>query len=381
MKEPTRKTRVIVKKEFLALRRDKISLFFTILVPVLIVVAYGMSFEQEDPVISTNLNLGVVNEDGDLYYTKQLENSFLNSSLVSASLNPSQRDAKNQLLEGGIVGVVIIPTGFNQSFRKLVESLGASNQTTPEIKLLFDDSKHTISPVIQAKVLNITTEFIEAFGVTPLTINTISLTQKNLSTKAAAIGTILGIAIFFACFDDIASALAREREKGTLLRLFLSRVSRWEVFAGKLISSLLLTLLRISLLLFIILTWFEIDIQGDIWMIYFVGLLIAINTIGLGFIISSRNISERAVVIINFAAMVPLLFLTGVLQPIDMMPETTRMMTWWIPFTQSNDALRRIIHLGQGITYSIVQQEMIYLILAAVLEYSVAALLWKRRIE
>ena len=384
MKNPFTKSIAIVKKEILTLIRDKISLFFTILVPICIVVAFGLTFEQSDPVESVELNVGIVNEDGDKYYANQLADMFLNSSLVTATLEPNINHARDRIFEGKFTGAVIIPEGFNDSFRNLVElhQPGLQN-TTAEIQVIFDDSKHTVGILLLAKVSNITNEFVEAFGGNPITLRDISLTNRNLTTRDAAVGTVLGIAIFFACFDDIASALARERERGTLLRLFLTEISRWQVFIGKLVSSLILTLLRITLLLFILTYWFGVDIRGDfgLWMIYLVGLLIAVNTIGLGFIISSRNISERAVVIINFAAMVPLLFLTGVLQPLDMMPETTRSIMWWIPYSQSNDALRRIIHLGQDLTYPIIQQEVLFLILAAFGEYLVAGLLWKRRID
>ncbi|MFX0115308.1 MAG: ABC transporter permease [Candidatus Hodarchaeota archaeon] len=383
MRNPFRKAIAIVRKEMLSLARDKISLFFTILVPIAIIVAYGLTFVEDDPVESVDLEVGIVNEDGDHFYTNQLTECFLNSTLITATIEPNAAHAQDRVLKGTFIGAVIIPSGFNDSFGSLIEvqQLGSQNITTVELLLIFDDSKHTVGLLLRSKIANITTEFVEAFGGIPLSLRDVSLTEKNLTTRDAAVGTVLGIAIFFACFDDIASALARERERGTLLRLFLTEISRWQVFFGKLVSSLILTLLRITLLLFILTYWFGVDIEGDLWMIYLIGLLIAINTIGLGFIISSRNVSERAVVIINFAAMVPLLFLTGVLQPLDMMPEATRAITWWIPYSQSNDALRRVIHLGQGLSYPIIQQELLFLILAAFLEYLVAGLLWKRRID
>jgi ABC-2 type transport system permease protein len=383
MRNPFRKAIAIVRKEMLSLARDKASLFFTILVPIAIIVAYGLTFVEDDPVESVDLQVGVVNEDGDYFYTKQLTERFLNSTLITATIEPNEAHAQDHILKGTLTGAVIIPSGFNESFRSLLEvpHSNSPNITTLELLLIFDDSKHTVGLLLRSKIANITTEFVEAFGGRLLSLRDVSLTGKNLTTRDAAVGTVLGIAIFFACFDDVASALARERERGTLLRLFLTEISRWQVFFGKLISSLILTLLRITLLLFILTYWFGINIEGEFLMIYLIGLLIAINTIGLGFIISSRNVSERAVVIINFAAMVPLLFLTGVLQPLDMMPEATRAIMWWIPYSQSNDALRRVIHLGQGVSCPIIQQELLFLLLAAFLEYFVAGVLWKRRID
>jgi hypothetical protein len=46
----------IVQKEFLSLSRDKTSLFFTIAVPVFILLAFGVTYSERDPIVAVELD-------------------------------------------------------------------------------------------------------------------------------------------------------------------------------------------------------------------------------------------------------------------------------------------------------------------------------------
>lgn len=62
-------------------------------------------------------------------------------------------------------------------------------------------------------------------------------------------GIILGLAFVFGSFNDAFISLAQEREKGTLARLILSPISRWSITGGRILSSLLFSILSSTLVL------------------------------------------------------------------------------------------------------------------------------------
>lgn len=368
------KIKKIVGKEFLSLSRDKTSLFFTIAVPVLILLAFGVSFTDRDPVLSVELDIAVTNQDEEVFgdlFTQYLKDS----DLINIKANTSTvTEAEELIKKGEVVGAVIIPQNFSYSIL---------NNATAFILLKADDTKHGVSETLEAKIGKIVAEFAEkeitSGGTSFLSIKDESISGLDMPTKAAAAPQVLGLALVFSCFDDTAGAIARERSKGTLTRLFISKISRWELFFGKTLSSVILTIFRTIILLLIVKFYFNVKIIGSIILIFIIATLIAVNTIGIGLVISVRSISERAVVIANFALMVPLIFLTGILQPIDLFPETTREAVKFIPFLWTNDALRRVIHLGQGLSF--IGFNLLYACFTAFLLYITAALAWKGRID
>jgi len=364
----------IVQKEFLSLSRDKTSLFFTIAVPVFILLAFGLTYSKGDPILAVELDIAVTNQDegpfGDLF-TQYLKDS----DLVYLKANTSTVTEADELIEKGeVAGAVIIPHNFSYSIL---------NNATAFILVKSDDSKHIVPPYLESKISKIVADFAEneitSGQASFLTIKDETITGRDMPIRAAAVPLILGLALVFSCFDDTAGAIARERSKGTLTRLFISKISRWDLFIGKTLSSIILTIFRTIILLLIVKFYFNVEIMGNLILIFIIATLIAVNTIGIGLVISVRNISERAVVISNFAFMVPLIFLTGILQPIDLFPETTREVVKFIPYVWTNDALRRVVHLDQGL--SSISFQLAYACFTAFLLYITAALAWKGRID
>jgi ABC-2 type transport system permease protein len=188
----------------------------------------------------------------------------------------------------------------------------------------------------------------------------------------------MGIALVFGCFDDAAGSMARERERGTFSRLLLTPINRLSIFMGKTISSMILTLVRTSLLLLFLFYYLNVTIAGSLVLVYLIALLIDVTTVALGFAISSRAKSTRSVVIAQIAIMIPLIFLTGVLRPPEEMPEYARPLVDAIPYTWANDAFRRVVNLGQGIQF--IFGDIVILLGATIILFAIAAILMKRSI-
>jgi ABC-2 type transport system permease protein len=188
----------------------------------------------------------------------------------------------------------------------------------------------------------------------------------------------MGIALVFGCFDDAAGSMARERERGTFSRLLLTPINRLSIFLGKTISSMILTLVRTSLLLLFLFYYLNVSIEGSLVLVFLIALLIDTTTVALGFAISSRAKSTRSVVIAQIAIMIPLIFLTGVLRPPEAMPEYARGLVNAIPYTYANDAFRRVVNLGQGIQF--ILGDIAVLLAATIILFAIAATIMKRSI-
>ncbi|MEM2109458.1 MAG: ABC transporter permease [Candidatus Odinarchaeota archaeon] len=212
--------------------------------------------------------------------------------------------------------------------------------------------------------------------------NMLSIYEDNIGVdieSGVATGImVLGFALIFSCFDDIAGAMAREREKGTMPRLFLTPMNKLSFFLGKTIASITLTLLRATILLLMYLYILGGVIVGNIALFYLIAIMIAILTISLGFAISARNISSRGVIILEIAIMVPLIFFTGILMPKELMPPIAQTFQEYLPYWYTNDALRRVVLLGQGLEY--IGFNLLVAAVSSLVLFTIAAILTKRSI-
>jgi ABC-2 type transport system permease protein len=204
------------------------------------------------------------------------------------------------------------------------------------------------------------------------------LSGKDLSFRSTTAAPVMGIALVFGCFDDAAGSMARERERGTFSRLLLTPINRFSIFMGKTFASLVLTVVRTSLLLLLLVYALNVAIVGSLLLVFLIALLIDTTTVALGFAISSRAKSTRSVVIAQIAIMIPLIFLTGVLRPPETMPDYARGFVNAIPYTYANDAFRRVVSLGQGIQF--ILGDIMVLLASTIILFVIAAIAMKRSI-
>jgi ABC-2 type transport system permease protein len=361
---------IIAEKELIQLWRDKPSLCLTFLVPVFIFITFGLTVPSTEqsytvPVVLCNLDNSTLAEN----YLNFIKNS---SYFQVVQIVDIEDKIRTMVEEGKAPSAIIIPKGFEEEIFYNESVL---------IRIVVDDSKHRIADTVKAGIASVTASFMQEQlqRKSLVIVSEQTITGKQVSVRAPVSVIVFGIAIVYGCFDDVAGAMARERERGTLTRLYLSPVSRWAIFIGKTLSSLFLTQIRTTILLLLLLLYLQVSIVGNLLYVYLVASLIASTTIALGFVISSRPISSRSVVILEVALLLPLMFLTELIRPIELMPQNVQFVIRLIPYNYANDALRRVILLGQGLER--VWSDIVIMLGATCFLFAVACFLFKRKIQ
>ncbi len=294
---------------------------------------------------------------------------YINSTLSNSELNLFYNVYSNfslstwndtSSLDGFIIRYAAKNLSLNETLIEKIYSLGA-HPSEDDINRVVDDVLNTM--------FNSQSNLI---GVNEVKIG------GDIESGVATGIMVLGFALIFSCFDDIAGAMAREREKGTMPRLFLTPMNKLSFFLGKTIASITLTLVRATILLLMYLYVLGGVMVGSILLFYLISIMIAILTISLGFVISARNISSRGVIILEIALMVPLIFFTGILMPKELMPPIAQTFQELLPYWYTNDALRRVALLGQGLEY--IGFNLIIAAVSSIILFTIAAILTKRSI-
>src|SRR5208282_2894997 len=257
---------------------------------------------------------------------------------------------------GGAEGAVVIPQGF----------ANAVARGDAYISIEMDNSKPSTSSVASAAVTaaaqNILSESqlgeITNLGVkiSPVEVITRTISGRPISGEIILPG-FLGMIVILGAFDDIANAITRERERGTFPRLILSPVSLLAIYSGKMAATVVLTIIRTALMLMI----FRLDglvVRGSLFLVFLTTTLIAIFTISLGLVITSR---------VRRSSTFPIFSLAGTTQsPLLLAPGGIRIASS-LPWTYGNDALRRIIYLGIGLNSAVVTDLLILLVSSMIL--------------
>jgi len=167
--------------------------------------------------------------------------------------------------------------------------------------------------------------------------------QVVVSRTAPALLAVL--ALFFG-FILTGVSFLRERSQGTLERLMVSPVSRGDLSVGYMLGFLVFaTVQSIIILLF---TIYALDVQyrGALWQIFVMQFLITIGAVNLGIFISTYARNEFQVVQFIPLFILPQIFLSGILWPVEQMPGYLQWVSDFLPLTYAVRGLREIMLMG-----------------------------------
>lgn len=372
MKGIIRDAVTIAVKELKQLSRDPVSLALTLLFPVLLITMF-INIAEAFGAPSYNIPMVVADLDRSAG-SKMLVDKLTGSQIVKViEFAQTEERGFSSIGFGAASGAVIIPKGFGDA---LAEGRPAS------IVLVTDNSKFTSSALIRSEVSRHTQEVAaQASDKFASGSMSIELVQRPVSGRPpsgdAILPGMLGIITILGAFDDILNTVSRERERGTFPRLLLTPTWFLSIYLGKILATLVLTVLRTSLALTIF-TLAGLVVRGNIVLIFVTTSLIAAFTLSLGLVLSSRIRSSSTLTVMEIAITFPLFQLAGATQSRQILAEGGRAISSSLPWTYGNEALIKVVYLGLGV--DAIASDLMVLLLSSMLLLPIALLLSKRTI-
>ena len=147
-----------------------------------------------------------------------------------------------------------------------------------------------------------------------------------------------------------AMAIVREKEIGTLEQLSVTPLARWELIAGKLLPYAFIGILDVVLVLVVAIFWFEVPMRGSIPLLFGMSVIYLLSTLGLGLFISTiSQTQQQAMMTATFFFLMPMIYLSGFIFPIENMPAWIQPLTFLIPLRYFLIILRGIFLKGVGL--------------------------------
>jgi ABC-2 type transport system permease protein len=158
----------------------------------------------------------------------------------------------------------------------------------------------------------------------------------------------IGMVVSSAAFENLGTALARQRDAGILKRLGGTPLQVWTLVGAKVLTAVIVTLAQTLIMIAANVLLFRAEITGSIFwglIVLMVGIL-TFTTMGIALAGLCRNADVASAT--GMALSLPMQFLCGTLFPIAEMPSLLRHIAQALPLTYFVDALRGAMLVGGG---------------------------------
>lgn len=174
--------------------------------------------------------------------------------------------------------------------------------------------------------------------------------NPTLESRHFMVPGILALLLLVICAVLSSMAIVREKELGTLEQLHVTPLARWELIVGKLVPYALIGMLDVFLVVAVAVGWFEVPLRGSFALLLLMCGVYLLTALGLGLFVSTvSRTQQQAMMTTMFFFIVPMVFLSGFVFPIENMPAAIQPVTYLIPLRYFLVILRGIFLKGVGL--------------------------------
>lgn len=176
---------------------------------------------------------------------------------------------------------------------------------------------------------------------------------------------IIPFLAFFLIFVLTDVSFLRERASGTLERLLATPLQRSELVLGYLLGFFVFALLQTVILVLFALYVLGLKTNGSVAGIFIAQIAMVLVAVNLGLLLSAFARNEFQAVQFIPLVLLPQLLLSGILIPIQSLPDLLRPLAWLMPLTYVNEASRAVMVKGAPLTDQVVVRDLGALLLLA----------------
>ncbi len=357
-------------KEFLALLRDRRSRIVIIVPPILQLFIFGFaaSYDLNDvPLAVYNQDAGGASRE----LIARLEGSP--HFRVVERIDRQQRMAE-LIDERRVLLVIRLGPRFSADLER--------GQSAP-LQVIVDgrnsNTAMTALNYLRGIVLDFNREWQRSQGrpLPPVKLAVRAWYNENLQSRWFIVPGIIGSLLLVVVLLVTSLSVAREREQGTFDQLLVTPLRPVEILIGKAIPGMAIGLLEATLILLLMLWFFEVPLRGSVAALYLGIVLFLLATVGVGLAISSLSLTQQQAILGTFLFIVPAVILSGFTTPIANMPEAVQWLTYVNPLRYFLVIVRGVTLEGDG--FALLLHQFWPMALIAVVTLATAGWLFRHR--
>jgi ABC-2 type transport system permease protein len=336
----------IVGKEFIQLRRDRLTFAMIVGIPVLQLLLFGFAINADPKRLPTVL-IDFDRSEFSRSIGSALENTDYFRFVGEAA---SEAEADRLLAMGEVQFVVTIPAGFA---RELVRGerpavLVDADATDP---MATGNAVAALSAVARTALARELVGPLAPLAVKPGAFEFVVHARYNPEaiSQYNVVPGLIGVILTLTMVLITGLAITRERERGTMENLLSTPATALEVMTGKIVPYVVIGLVQVTLVLALARLIFGVPMQGSLLALYAAVLLfIAANlTLGLTFSTVAANQLQSMQMTVFF--FLPSILLSGFMFPFRGMPGWAQALGEVLPLTHFLRIVRGLLLKGNGL--------------------------------
>lgn len=341
----------IIKKEFIQVKRDPISLKIPFLMPVAMMLLFGYAVTTEVDMIPTAVFDQCNTPESREYIEKFRVSDYFNI----AKYVTSENEISELIDSGAVKAALIIPPDYAVDIKK---------HKTPGTELIIDGTDPTTARtalssgvlVSQMYSMSIKENSMKKAGISQsnasgVTLNTKVWYNPNMESSKFTIPGLVGLILQNITIMLTAFALVREKERSTIEQLIVTPIRPAELILGKLVPYVIIGYAGFLFALALCIFWFGVQVNGSLALLLILGFLFVYCSLSIGMLISTFAKNQLQAMMVMVIVILPSILLSGFVFPRDAMPLPIKLTGYVIPLTYFLDIIRGIVLKGVGINY------------------------------
>jgi len=337
--------RAIVAKEFVQMRRDRITFAMMIAIPIVQMVVFGYAINS-DP---KHLPTAIVAADESVF-ARTLTAAMQNSGyfrIVNAGATESE--AGRLIEEGDVQFVLTIPEQFGRRLVRgerpaLLLTADATDpaSTTNALAVFRLVAEAALARDFAGPLAHLRREPPPVDLIRHPSYNPEAITQYNI------VPGLMGVVLTMTLVIITGLAITRERERGTMENLLATPVKPFEVMMGKIIPYILVGYVQMGVIILAGRFLFQVPMIGNLGLLLAVSLLFIAANLGVGLTFSTLARNQLQAVQMAFFFFLPSILLSGFMFPFRGMPVWAQSIGEALPLTHYLRIVRGILLKGNG---------------------------------
>jgi ABC-2 type transport system permease protein len=336
----------IVAKEFIQMRRDRLTFGMMIGIPLMQLILFGFAINS-DP---RHLPTAVLSADNSVF-ARTLVSALKNSTYFEVRHElRTEADLDRVLDRGEVQFAVQIPADFS---RRLLRGerpalLVAVDATDPAAS---GNAISALQNLIDSALDHDLKGPLDRLRGQPGPIELIIHRRYNpeIVTQYNIVPGLMGVVLTMTMVVITALAITRERERGTMENLLSTPARPGEVMIGKIVPYILVGYLQASLVLVAARFLFRVPVHGSVTLLMAVMLLFIAANLAVGITFSTLARNQLQAMQMSFFFFLPSILLSGFMFPFRGMPVWAQYLGEILPLTHFLRIVRGILLKGNGL--------------------------------
>src|SRR5262245_35507064 len=336
----------MVVKEFVQMRRDRLTFGMMVGVPLLQLVLFGFAINSDPRHMSAAV---LVSDNGP--HGRTVLHAIKNSTYFDFVREvQTEQEAHDALARGEVQFVITIPQNFS---RDLVRGdrptlLVEADATDPAAT---SNAIGSLQTLVNSSLQNDLKGPLSSLNATdsPVDLRVHAKYNPEVITQYNIVPGLMGVVLTMTMVMITALAITRERERGTMENLLSMPARPFEVLLGKIIPYILVGYVQVGLILIAAHFLFRVPMVGDLGLLLAVALLFIVANLAMGITFSTLARNQLQAMQMSFFFFLPSLLLSGFMFPFRGMPVWAQTIGEVFPFTHFLRIVRGILLKGNSV--------------------------------